>query len=299
MNIRRFEARDRMPVYEMFRESIWDYMFDYGMVKFGDEKDLDDYFREQKNYYIHLEENASEDWVAEDDSGCIVGWARSIERDQHLQLTHFFVSTKCQGSGVGRALLDRAFPLNRGEQRSIIATCNPRALSLYLRYGVSFQSMAFSFAGKPQKQELNSDLDIERADPSCRTLDAIVRIDSQVLGYDRRTELDFFMRFQPLFLFSRNSQLVGYAFGWGNYSAGPAAALDAEDMPSLLSQIEKSAFDQEVETLYLTIPSVAHSAVHWALEAGYKMDAFQEMLLAKEPTLKLDRYLLTQSTFTW
>ena len=299
MNIRRFEARDRMPVYAMFRESIWDYMFDNGMVKTGDENDLDAYFLEQKNYYIHLEQNASEDWVAEDDSGFIVGWARSIERDKHLQLTHFFVSTKYQGSGIGHALIDRAFPLDRGEQRSIIGTCNPRALALYLRYGVNFQSMAFSFFGSPQKRNLKTDLDIERADSSSRTLDAIVLIDSQVLGYDRRTELEFFMQHQPVFLFRRDKQLAGYAFGWGNHSAGPAAALDSEDMPELLNQIEISALEEEVETLYLTIPSVAQSSVRWALDSGYKMDAFHEVLLAKKPTLKLDRYLLTQSTFTW
>ena len=101
MKYRRFEKADRMPVYRMFRESIWDFMSANGMVEAIDEKELDAYLVEQKNYYIHLEENASEDWVAEDDSAEIVGWARSIERDNHLQLTHFFVSTKNQSAGVG------------------------------------------------------------------------------------------------------------------------------------------------------------------------------------------------------
>ena len=83
-------------------------------------------------------------------AGQLLGWARSIERDDHLELTHFFVDTNTQGSGVGHELLDLAFPVHRGKQRSIIATTNPRALSLYLRYDVSFQGMAFSIYGEPQ-----------------------------------------------------------------------------------------------------------------------------------------------------
>ena len=149
-DLRKFEPRARQPVYRLFRESIWDYMLQQVLVGADDEPDVDEYFRQQRNLYLHLEQTAAEDWVAESDRGELLGWARAIERDNHLQLTHFFVSPAAQNGGIGRQLLQRTFAPNRGEQRSVIATTNTRALSLYLRHDVSFHGIAFSFFGKPQ-----------------------------------------------------------------------------------------------------------------------------------------------------
>jgi ribosomal protein S18 acetylase RimI-like enzyme len=97
----------------MFRTVLGDFMLAQEIAADEDSDDLDEYFKHQQNYYVHLEKHASEDWVAEDDQNNIVGWARSIERDDHLQLTHFFVDTKTQDAGVGHALLDKAFPLGQ------------------------------------------------------------------------------------------------------------------------------------------------------------------------------------------
>jgi len=274
-------------------------MLQNGIAGPDDENDIDEFFRQQKDLYLHLEQTATEDWVAEDEANGLVGWARSIERDNHLQLTHFFVSTADQGSGVGRALLELAFPLDRGQQRSIIATTNPRALSLYLRFGVSFQGMAFSFYGEPQIRELKSDLEIDQVEASSKTLEKIVALDAQVLGYRRSVDLEFFMNNQPTFLFRRRGRLVAYAFGCDGNSAGPAAALDPEDLPALLHQIEHSAYQLGLESLWLTIPAIAKSAVSWGLTSGYKIDPFHEVLLAKHSSMQLDRFIMTQSAFLW
>ena len=299
MNIRPFEPSDRMPAYRLFRAVLWDFMLAQGIVTDEDSYDLDEYFKHQQNYYVHLEKHASEDWVAEDDQNNIVGWARSIERDGHLQLTHFFVNTKTQGTGVGRALLDKAFPLGRGRQRSILATINPRALSLYLRYGVSFQGMAFNLIGRPQPRTLDTDLDIELAEPSTQTLHAVLDIDSAILGYRRTVEIEFFMNNQPTYLFRRQGKIVAYAFGYGNHTNGPAAALSNSDMPVLMQQIEQSAVAEGAGSLELVMPAMADNAVRWALESGYQMDSFHEFLLANNSDMKLDRYLINQSSFTW
>ena len=299
INYRRFEPQDRMPVYRMFRDSIWDYMLHHRLADNDDEHDIEEYFRRQQNLYLHLEQTACEDWVAEDEKQAVIGWARSIERDNHLQLTHFFVSTAAQGRGVGRKLLDLAFPPDRGQQRSVIATTNTRALSLYLRQAVGFVGMAFSFFGAPQERMLESDLQIARAEPSGKTLQDILAIDSEVLGYRRPTDLEFFMKNQPVYLFRRNARQVAYAFGCDGKSAGPAAALNPADLPALLHQIEQSACQLKLDSLWLTIPAAARQAVDWALASGYQMDPFHEVLLASEPSMQLDRYIMTESAFLW
>jgi hypothetical protein len=44
---------------------------------------------------------------------------------------------------------------------------------------------------------------------------------------------------------------------------------------------------------------VAKRAVSWALTSGYKIDPFYEVLLAKNPSMNLDRFIMTQSAFVW
>ena len=296
---RRFEVQDRTPVYQLFRESIWDFMLQNGQVASDDKNEIFATFEKQKNLYFHLEHTAIEDWVAEDSAQGLVGWARSIERDNHLELTHFFVSTKTQGKGVGRTLLDLAFAPGRGQQRSIIATPNPRALSLYLRYGVSFQGMAFTIFGQPQNRPFESDLVVKQLTASKATLDIVADIENQVLGYQRPTDLEFFMSNQPVFLFYRNEKAVAYAFGCDGKSAGPAGALNPEDLPALMHTIEQSACQIGMDSIYLTVPAAAKQAVCWALDNGYKIDPFYEVLLAKHATMQFDRYIMSESAFVW
>ena len=80
---------------------------------------------------------------------------------------------------------------------------------------------------------------------------------------------------------------------------GPAAALDPADLPALLQTIEQSAVEIGQQNLALIVPAVAHSAVDWALESGYRLDKFYEVLLADDDSLQLDRYLLTECSFIW
>jgi hypothetical protein len=75
--------------------------------------------------------------------------------------------------------------------------------------------------------------------------------------------------------------------------------LNPEDLPALLQWIEQSARQMQQNSLWLTIPAAARHAVSWALESGYKMDPFHEILLTKSPLMKLDRFIMTQSAFIW
>jgi hypothetical protein len=70
---------------------------------------------------------------------------------------------------------------------------------------------------------------------------------------------EFFMNHQPPCLFRRDGQVVAYAFGSDGYAAGPAAALNPEDLPALLQWIEQSACQMQQNSLWLTIPAAARS----------------------------------------
>ena len=63
MKCRKLESPDRIPVYKLFRESLWDYMLQHGLADGSDKNDIDEELRQQENLYVHLEHTASEDWV--------------------------------------------------------------------------------------------------------------------------------------------------------------------------------------------------------------------------------------------
>lgn len=59
-------------------------------------------------------------------------------------------------------MLERAFPISRGRHRAIVATLGPRALGLYLRFGVGYQTTAADFIVRPRTSVVDTDLDIVR-----------------------------------------------------------------------------------------------------------------------------------------
>src|SRR5919204_2764470 len=82
-----------------------------------------DWWTSDQSLQRFLATHAAEWWVAEEsDAGAIIGYARSVERGGLFELTEFFVLPTKQSRGIGRALIERAFPIGRGEIRSIIAT---------------------------------------------------------------------------------------------------------------------------------------------------------------------------------
>jgi GNAT superfamily N-acetyltransferase len=73
-------------------------------------------------------------WVAEDDSGQVVGVALALVRDGMWFLSLLMVSPSQQGRGVGRQLLDAALTTATGRSW-ITSTVDPAALRRYQRAG--------------------------------------------------------------------------------------------------------------------------------------------------------------------
>jgi GNAT superfamily N-acetyltransferase len=82
-----------------------------------------DWWPSSEPLHRQLAQIAAEWWVAEETgSGRLVGFACSIERDGLLELTEFFVRPDQQSQGVGKALLERAFPSTRSRPSPSMAS---------------------------------------------------------------------------------------------------------------------------------------------------------------------------------
>lgn len=296
VSYRRATPSDDSETFAVFRRSIWDYARRMGILDPEDpaEPPLEEAWTRWRTMYAHLRETSAEHWVAEDADGKILGYARSIEREGVVELTEFFVDPGTQQSGIGRGLLERAFPLGRGTHRSIIATQDRRAVSLYLRFGVSVQSSGADFAKRPQPVEVDTDLEIVTVRDDDASVKAILSVEEQVLGHRREPDVRYFLRDRPGVLYTRRGEVVGYGFDPNESGMfGPIALLEPADAPVALAHLETAAHGAGLEELDILLPLANRVGVAWLLERGFHIGPFWVLYLADAPFVRYDRYVTT------
>jgi GNAT superfamily N-acetyltransferase len=297
---------DLPAAYGVFRRSLFDYLYRVGALKSPaiSDAEIARMLVIARPVIEHFANTAAEDWVAEDETGQIIGWSQSVERDGVLYLTMFFVDPQAQSNGVGRALIDAALPAERGRARIIDATQDPRALSLYLRSGVRFVSTSVAFRGTPEPSEIPTDLDIERLLPAEHSAAKAILFDieREVLGHGRIEEIQYLLEDRPVFVARRGGRVVGMAFGASRTvpardkgrETGPMCALDPADMPALIACVENDAVANGISDLGFTIPMVNSTAVSYVLARRYRIDPFYTFILASDDRMRLDRWIQMQ-----
>jgi GNAT superfamily N-acetyltransferase len=239
--------------------------------------------------FAHLAATCAQWWIAErPGDGTPLGYARSTQRGATLELTEFFVDPDARVTGIGRALLERAFPLGLGEHRAIIATLDAPAVALYLRFGVAHQSTGVDVTGRPRAVAPPAGYEVAVA-----TLDDVLALEGELLGHAREVDVRFMLGNRPAALLRRAGRPVAYAFEANAHGfAGPVGALDPAHLPAALAHVEGAAHAAGLQSLDLTLPLSARSAVQWLVgERGFRLDPFYCLFLADGPWARLDRYL--------
>jgi GNAT superfamily N-acetyltransferase len=300
---RRRLATDTPEAWRLFRHSLVDYLRRTGQIDATADWTSPAAIVENQAlrapWIEHLAATAAEDWVAEGPDGRVIGWAQSIERDGMLELTMFFVDPEVQSTGVGRGLLERAFPLGRGHTRTICATQDPRAVALYLRFGVRFAASTIDFLGRPQRSDVLTDLVIERVEPGGRAEAeaSIMAVERALLGHARREDTRFLLAERPAWLARRDHRVVGMAFGIAGDACGPIGVLDPGDLPALMATVESDAAGRDVPELGFSVPMSNSTAIGYALARGYKVDTWFGFILSSSDRMQLDRYVMTQPNY--
>lgn len=291
--------------YAVFRRSIFDYLFRLGMVDEATAKDppIEASWKRQSAWMEHLWRSAAENWIAVDSAGSIVGWAMSVERDGHLELTHFSVEPRVQAKGIGQGLIKRAFPDGRARHKSIIATQDTRALSLYLRFGLNYITTSAEFVITPRRIEPMTDLVFERVGVDDAAVEAIALLERATLGYRQDVDTRFLLGLRPAWLARRAGSVVGFAFGPPPMlpnsdgqiaSSGPMAALDAHDLPAILDHVIDAAAMTGEGQFGILVPLINRVAVAHLVARGGKIDPFYVTILASEDSMRLESLIHTR-----
>ena len=287
--IRPGAAADSRACFALFRASFGDLLRRIGYLPAdAPGEDLDELWRAHAGVFDHLAATCAQWWIAEDGSGRPVGYARSTQRGEFVELTEFFVAADARLAGVGHALLERAFAPGLGTHRAIIATLDAPAVALYLRFGVSHQATGVDVTGRPRPVALPAGYEAAPA-----TLDELLEIEGELLGHGRREDLAFMLSDRPATMLRRDGAAVAYAFTANAHGyAGPVAARDPADLPAALALVEAAAQEAGMERLDLTVPLCARTAIDWLLgQRGFRIDPFYYLFLADGPRARLDRYL--------
>ena len=286
---------DSYAVFQIFTQSIMDLGTRTNTMAITgghDPEVLQSLWERRQPMFEFLARDAAQFWVAENADG-IFGYARSIEHDGVLDLTEFFVLPNQQSGGVGRELLARAFPRSTVRYRVIISTLDERAIYRYLNAGVYGRFPIKYFSRKAEKVNVKTDLRVEPMRLGAH-LQAINRIDHQVVGHVRGTIHRWIATTREGYIYKRSGEVVGYGYvGGGN---GPFAVLDENDLPAVLAHAESLMAERD-EEFGAEAPLINRKAIQYFTERKYQLDSFTVLFMSNEPFGKFENYLCFSPIF--
>lgn len=290
IEIRRGTPGDSRRCHDLLYESITDFEVRHGTPLEGTEAD---WWARLEPFYRLLAIDAAEWWVAEErESGQLTGFARSIDSGGLFELTELFVRPGHQARGLGRELIDRAFPTGRGSVRAIIATRDVRALARYYAAGTMVRFPIFGLSGTPNAAELPVGLTTRPAEGEADL--AILRaIDRSVVGFDRSdAAVQCLLDNREAYLYRRDDDGadVGFAFV-SQDGCGPIAALDPADLAGILLHVEDRAHTIGMDELSFEIPAPNEIATRHLLGRGFRFDPFGSFLMSDQPFGQFDRFI--------
>jgi GNAT superfamily N-acetyltransferase len=253
----------------------------------------DEWWSSGESLHNLLARIAAEWWVAEEaDSARLIGFARTLQREGLVELTEFFVLPESQGAGVGRALLERAFPAGRGAVRSIVATSDVRAHARYYAAGTVARFPIYSLVTGPgqAKPVYEGDLAAVRIDDEL-TIEEQRAVEGQVLGHRRSdVEMEWLLERRQAHVYRREGKPVGFSFV-GPDGIGPVAALIPADLPSILLHIEGVAGGLGIERMELQVPAPNEVAMRHLMSRGFRLDPWINFLMSDKPFGQFDRFI--------
>jgi hypothetical protein len=208
-------------------------------------------------------------------------------------LSEFFIRPDRQSAGLGRQLMERAYPLGRGDVRAIIATTDVRGLSRYYAAGTVARFAMVSLAGAPQAmspQATRSAGDLESVSATVDDLPEIAAIEAAVFGYPRHADYAWLFERREPYVYRRAGRVVGFGF-FSEAGQGPIAALEAADLRPILLHLEARAHACGMESISFEVPSINEVAMQHLLGRGFKIDAPLNLLMSNVPFGQFDRLI--------
>jgi GNAT superfamily N-acetyltransferase len=246
------------------------------------------FWKVMEPFVIHLAEHAAEWWIAEDPAdGKVIGYARSVERDGLFELSELFVRPDKQSAGLGRLLLEKAFPSGRGQVRAIIATNDVRGLARYYGAGTAARFVMFSLTGQPRRTAARN-TEALRVGPE--GISEFAEMERAIVGYARHADYPWLLKNREIYRYRNAGRTVGFGC-FSETGQGPIVVLEPDEQPAVLQHFATLAQSRGMESISFQVPSINVVVMHELLERGYKMDTPPGLLMSSRDFGRFDRFV--------
>lgn len=222
----------------------------------------------------------------------VVGFGAVLERNGIAHLADLFVSRDRIGQGVGKAILERL--LSPGSRRVTFASNDPRALPLYMRFGMVPVAPLLYLKGSAEAA-------LRLANPGAALRDAtpaeVAELDRVASGRERVQDLDFLSGHARCFLAINRKQVIGYGFvrlveGGANGATaafvGPVGAETAERSRLTVDALLRWSAERATSTI---VPVFGpHPAASRLVDAGYRIEDIDTYMASSSRLINLERY---------
>ncbi len=284
-NIRRGTLRDTRAAFDVSMLAMKDLYLRHG---YEWQLEPEAFWKVLEPFLVHLAEHAAQWWIAEDRAdGKLLGYARSVERDGLFELSELFVRPDNQSAGLGKLLLDKAFPSGRGEVRAIIATNDVRGLARYYGAGTAARCVLFSLTGQPEQAAAQSH-EALRIGPA--EIGEFAEMERAVVGYARHADYPWLLKNREIYQYRNAGRTVGFGC-FSETGQGPIVATEPDDQRAILLHFEMLAHSRGMESISFQVPSINVVVMRHLLERGYQIDSPPGLLMSSRDFGRFDRFV--------
>ena len=271
-------------------------------------------------------------WVAEEAARFglpkIIGYARSIVRDNVWMLTEFFVLSGHHRKGIGRSLLAKclsAVPSQGASHRMVLASQHPSADALYMRVAGCYPRLPMLLlAGSLSRLVRPADLPVAIVEPAMSEAGApedvltayplvmsenlaceLANMDRDIIGYSRLPEHLYWLsdcspgQGVAMTYRRKSGELSGYAY-LTPFASGPMVAIRPEYLPAIVLHVAGvlaaaarpplPAGIVSSQEHYLAVAGTNEVMLDWLLDSGWQI-VFQYLFMSTQPLGRPEHYV--------
>jgi GNAT superfamily N-acetyltransferase len=305
VRIREGTAADLAATFELSERTMHDSAVRQGVVT-GDSELTDDQIRSdwvrQRPLVEFIAAQPDGRYLIAENGDGPVGYARVVRFDAMEELTELMVCPRVQGSGIGRALLERCWPSGptRDLGRVVVAAGAPSDLSLYTEFGVMpvsghwhMRQRTDAYVARRARDPDNAAVHLLAAG---HAVEEWQRLEPAAIGHRRPALHEFFARGRSCLavLDPRSGEAKALCWVSSEGEIGPAVGATAGDhVPVVLGALDRVAKMLEPEYLHVFTTTLAWWLLRRLRTLGFTV-FWPGWVMCSEPLPGLDRYTPTR-----